>query len=1287
MKKLIHFLLFTFFTALSFLGKSQTNLQDSLALVALYNATGGTSWTNSWDLSQPVDTWHGVTLNTTGHVILLYLDNNGLTGAVPTEITNLPSLSRLKLENNQLTSLPDLSPLSSLTQLYCHNNQLTSLPGLSSLSSLAVLYCSNNPLASLPDLSQLSNLASLWCNNTQLTSLPDLSSLSNLQTLYCAFNQLSSFPDLSSLSNLRNLWCRHNELTSLPDLSLLTNLRSLSFDNNQLTSLPDLSTLSNLTELSCQNNQLTSLPDLSTSTNLTSLQCHNNQLTALPDLLALTNLTRLFCPNNQLTNLPDLSTLSNLTELSCYNNQLTNLPDLSHAENLTILQCHQNLLTSLPNFPQTNLTNLRCSNNQLTSLPDLSQASNLTILWCSHNQLTSLPNLSALTNLTILNCEGNQLTSLPDLSQASNLTNLSCHHNQLTSLPDLSHAPNLTTLWCQSNQLTSLPDLHNPSNLTSLRCHNNQLTSLPDLSHAPNLADLECQANQLTSLPDLHNPSNLTRLWCSHNQLTSLPDLSQLPNLTELPCHNNALGFGTIEAIISHPNYPFDLLNYAPQNHIPFISGPNYKPENTTVSLTTPWDGTHTIYRWFLNDSLVQESQNLSYTIDALGFEDVGNYTVEPYNNTITEIDNFVSEPHYLNITDPSTGIVLNQIIIEFHEGSTEAERLLLREQYQAVVRDDCNCADDIELWELPWAYTDTIIVDIAGDKDTLFHTEQVKIGATCRNELDEVEYNVILNQLPVDNDPTQLIFTPPPIVPLGYNFMDSIVIALLDSGIDPALIDPQYISKHIIACSEVGTITDHYGHGTHMAKIITTMLDQQLQPRLDNIKITGDNGEGTLFDGICGLYKAKNDNAKVINTSWGYYGYRSVLLENILRKLGEDTNTLVICSAGNSCVEDAIFCNNDITKHYPSGYCDSLDNIVSVAALNGSRDDLSDYSSSGKNSVQLAAPGTNVNPAPAGGHQTMSGTSQATAFVTRFVLSYLSKYPNADYLEVIDALQQASTPLPQLQDKLRWGSKLDFKVQLSSGSASCVNCSNGTITVDISGGVPPYALQLDNGIPQTIYEQGQSTVTGLATKNYNIMITDDLGWQLTDSIQVSETPYAPCTATLNIEVIPPQENGDNCQHYTFIPSSDIDNGTINYHLWIIYYPDGSSIVAAEGVGNPASLDYDFPENGNYSLGLVNIGSDIDGMTCSAATLQPIVVNCSNIICADNLLFEESITSGAYPAQSMVRASGLVPAGEAVILQAGESILLEAGFEVEINAELNVTIEDCPTLLHMDEGQ
>ena len=70
--------------------------------------TGGSEWSNSdgWLSNQPLGEWHGVTVNGQGEVTTLALNRNGLTGAIPSELSNLSSLSIIGLANTDICA-PD----------------------------------------------------------------------------------------------------------------------------------------------------------------------------------------------------------------------------------------------------------------------------------------------------------------------------------------------------------------------------------------------------------------------------------------------------------------------------------------------------------------------------------------------------------------------------------------------------------------------------------------------------------------------------------------------------------------------------------------------------------------------------------------------------------------------------------------------------------------------------------------------------------------------------------------------------------------------------------------------------------------------------------------------------------------------------------------------------------------------------------------------------------------------------------------------------------------------------
>jgi photosystem II stability/assembly factor-like uncharacterized protein/Leucine-rich repeat (LRR) protein len=235
-------------------------LRDSSVLVALYYATNGPNWTTSWDLNQPIETWHGVYLNGDGCVIALDLSNNQLSGNLPAALGDLSNLEKIYFSGNSLTgAIPaELGALSSLKQLDLSFNQLSgSIPAeLGNLTSLVRMDLSDNQLTGdiPPALSELPNLTWLDLSNNPLSEniLTQLSSLPNLTELYLRDMQLSGeIPaELANLTNLVSLDLSNNQFTGgiPPELGNLTNLVVLNLANNQLSGEipPELGDIVNL---------------------------------------------------------------------------------------------------------------------------------------------------------------------------------------------------------------------------------------------------------------------------------------------------------------------------------------------------------------------------------------------------------------------------------------------------------------------------------------------------------------------------------------------------------------------------------------------------------------------------------------------------------------------------------------------------------------------------------------------------------------------------------------------------------------------------------------------------------------------------------------------------------------------------------------------------------------------------------------------------------------------------------------------------------------------------------
>jgi thermitase len=178
-----------------------------------------------------------------------------------------------------------------------------------------------------------------------------------------------------------------------------------------------------------------------------------------------------------------------------------------------------------------------------------------------------------------------------------------------------------------------------------------------------------------------------------------------------------------------------------------------------------------------------------------------------------------------------------------------------------------------------------------------------------------------------------------------------TMLIAILDSGIDQD--HPDLMGK-ITANNDFtgsGTVNDFYGHGTHVAGIAAANTDNGIgvagigyQSRLLNGKVLNDQGLGAYSWIAEGIFWAVDQGAKVINLSLGG-SRKSVTLEDAVNHAWEN-NVVVVAAAGNS---------GNTRKLYPAYY----QNCIAVAATDNN-DIKASFSSYGS-WVDVAAPGENI--------------------------------------------------------------------------------------------------------------------------------------------------------------------------------------------------------------------------------------------------------------------------------------------------------------------------------------
>ncbi|MGJ8667822.1 MAG: leucine-rich repeat domain-containing protein [Patiriisocius sp.] len=178
---------------------AQVSQEEKAALTDLFLSTNGENWIHTWNLNEPVKTWHGVTVEDNAVVGLSLLFNN-LEGTIPNTLGNLEQLKKLELSFNKLSgTIPaTIGDLEDLKVFAVNGNELVgTIP---------------TTFGNLENLEQLH----LSSNNLEGTIPVAIGNLENLQVLNVFDNNLGgTIPyALIDSKSLRKLVISENEITN-----------------------------------------------------------------------------------------------------------------------------------------------------------------------------------------------------------------------------------------------------------------------------------------------------------------------------------------------------------------------------------------------------------------------------------------------------------------------------------------------------------------------------------------------------------------------------------------------------------------------------------------------------------------------------------------------------------------------------------------------------------------------------------------------------------------------------------------------------------------------------------------------------------------------------------------------------------------------------------------------------------------------------------------------------------------------------------------------------------------
>ena len=298
------------------------------------------------------------------------------------DLTRMPYLKTLTMENK---NIPSLSVLSSMAQL----------------EELVMIGC-KFPTEDQTILASLPNLKRLTMSGCGLSTIAALAGAPGLVYLDLSNNTIRNLSALVSMTTLEEINLQHNAVMELASLSGLANLKKLDVSYNSVSSMDPVSSCSKLQHLNLGHNSISTVSAVDVLPDLTYLSLNNNSVSDISLLAKATGLVELHLAYNELKNITMLSSLMKLEVLDFSHNTVYEVPIWAEDSPLRVLDG---------------------SYNEISSIDTLWNMDSLTYIYMDYNKLTALSNLASMKNLVQINAYGNPLTDLTGLEAKNIIVN------------------------------------------------------------------------------------------------------------------------------------------------------------------------------------------------------------------------------------------------------------------------------------------------------------------------------------------------------------------------------------------------------------------------------------------------------------------------------------------------------------------------------------------------------------------------------------------------------------------------------------------------------------------------------------------------------------------------------------------------------------------------------------------------------------------------------------------------------------------------------------------------
>ena len=226
---------------------------------------------------------------------------NNTRGAIKTleDITKFRTLVELSVNGCSISKLPDFSNLNKLQIVRLMDDRIRDITQLSTMVNVRELYIAGNGITSISALKDLDSLEVIWAGHNNISTTGDLSGMTSLTELRLEMNSISSVAGFSNLSSIRKLALGSNSITDISPLAGLTGMTDLQIASNNISDISALSKMISMRELFIGSNNITDVSPLKGMKSMIFLNASYNRISDISPFLELTGLQSLYFRSNK----------------------------------------------------------------------------------------------------------------------------------------------------------------------------------------------------------------------------------------------------------------------------------------------------------------------------------------------------------------------------------------------------------------------------------------------------------------------------------------------------------------------------------------------------------------------------------------------------------------------------------------------------------------------------------------------------------------------------------------------------------------------------------------------------------------------------------------------------------------------------------------------------------------------------------------------------------------------------------------------------------------------------